>query len=152
MGPDLSPGTTLGQALKIYRGVAGTGGEAKVLIQFGEVLVNGEIEDPSRPEAPRGRRGRGGGRDVGGPLTAYLRALRLVNFRNYADETVLLSPGLNVIVGENARGKTNLLEAISFAATGSTPRTAKENEVVRWDEDFCPRRGPRISWMTTNAK
>ncbi|CAN5660122.1 hypothetical protein BH24ACT22_BH24ACT22_19020 [soil metagenome] len=39
----MSPGTTLGQALKIW-GVAGTGGEAKVLIQFGEVLVNGEVE------------------------------------------------------------------------------------------------------------
>ena len=43
MDQKLSPGTTLGQALKIW-GVAGTGGEAKVLIQFGEVLVNGEVE------------------------------------------------------------------------------------------------------------
>ncbi len=43
MEPELSPNTTLGQALKIW-GVAGTGGEAKVLIQFGEVLVNGEVE------------------------------------------------------------------------------------------------------------
>ena len=43
MDQELSPGTTLGQALKIW-GVAGTGGEAKVLIQFGEVLVNGEVE------------------------------------------------------------------------------------------------------------
>ena len=68
---------------------------------------------------------------------AYLRAIRLVNFRNYADETELFSPGLNVVVGENARGKTNLLEAISFAVTGSTPRTPKENEVVRWDLDFA---------------
>ncbi len=70
-------------------------------------------------------------------MTAYLRALRLVNFRNYPDETFILSPGLNVIVGDNARGKTNLIEAVSFAATGSTPRTAKENEVVRWGEGFC---------------
>lgn len=70
-------------------------------------------------------------------MTAYLRALRLVNFRNYADETILLSPGLNVIVGDNAQGKTNLIEAVSFAATGSTSRTAKENEVVRWGQDFC---------------
>ncbi len=70
-------------------------------------------------------------------MTAYLQALRMINFRNYADETVLLSPGLNVVVGENALGKTNLLEAISFALTGSTPRTPKENEVVRWDQDFC---------------
>lgn len=43
MEPELSPGTTLGQALKIW-GIAGTGGGAKVLIQFGEVLVNGEVE------------------------------------------------------------------------------------------------------------
>ncbi len=41
---EVSPGTTLGQALKVS-GIAGTGGEAKVLIQFGEVLVNGEVEE-----------------------------------------------------------------------------------------------------------
>jgi DNA replication and repair protein RecF len=69
-------------------------------------------------------------------LSAYLQALRLVNFRNYADETILLDPGLNVVVGDNAQGKTNLLEAISFTVTGSSPRTPKENEVVRWGEDF----------------
>lgn len=70
-------------------------------------------------------------------MTAYLRALRLVNFRNYADDTVLLAPGLNVVVGDNAQGKTNLLEAVSFAVTGSSPRTPKENEVVRWEADFA---------------
>ena len=69
-------------------------------------------------------------------MSAYLHALRLVNFRNYADETVLLNPGLNVVVGDNAQGKTNLLEAISFTVTGSSPRTPKENEIIRWGEDF----------------
>ena len=69
-------------------------------------------------------------------MSAYLRALRLVNFRNYADETVLLDPGLNVVVGDNAQGKTNLLEAISFAVTGSSPRTPNDAEVVRWGQDF----------------
>ena len=39
----LSPGITLGQALKVAN-VVGTGGEAKVLIQTGEVRVNGEVE------------------------------------------------------------------------------------------------------------
>jgi DNA replication and repair protein RecF len=68
--------------------------------------------------------------------TAHLRALRVVNFRNYADATVVLSPSLNIFVGENAQGKTNLLEAISFTITGSTSRTARENEVVRWGQDF----------------
>jgi DNA replication and repair protein RecF len=69
-------------------------------------------------------------------LSAYLRALRLVNFRNYVDATALFAPGLNVVVGDNAQGKTNLLEAIAFNVTGSSPRTPKENEVVRWGADF----------------
>ncbi len=77
-------------------------------------------------------------------MTACLRTLRLVNFRNYADDTVLLAPGLNVVVGDNAQGKTNLLEAVSFAVTGSSPRTPKENEVVRWGENFA-RTEARIS-------
>jgi DNA replication and repair protein RecF len=68
---------------------------------------------------------------------SYLSAIRLINFRNYADSTILLSPGLNIVVGDNAQGKTNLLEAISFAATGSTPRTANDGEVVRWGADFA---------------
>lgn len=70
-------------------------------------------------------------------LTSHLRALRLINFRNYADTTVRLSPGLNVVIGDNAQGKTNLLEGISFAATGSSPRTANDHEVVRWSSDFA---------------
>ena len=70
-------------------------------------------------------------------MSSYLRALRLVNFRNYADATALLSPGLNIVVGDNAQGKTNLLEAISFTVTGSSPRTANDSEVVRWQEDFA---------------
>jgi DNA replication and repair protein RecF len=69
-------------------------------------------------------------------LSAYLRAIRLVNFRNYVDATALLAPGLNVVVGDNAQGKTNLLEAIAFNVTGSSARTPKENEVVRWGSDF----------------
>ena len=69
-------------------------------------------------------------------MTSYLRALRLINFRNYADDTVLLGPGLNVVVGDNAQGKTNLLEAISFAVAGSSTRTANDAEVVRWKQDF----------------
>jgi DNA replication and repair protein RecF len=69
-------------------------------------------------------------------LNPYLRALRLVNFRNYADATVLLAPGLNIVVGDNAQGKTNLLEAISFAVTGSSPRTPNDSEVIRWDQNY----------------
>jgi DNA replication and repair protein RecF len=70
-------------------------------------------------------------------VSSYVRAVRLVNFRNYADATALFSPGLNIVVGDNAQGKTNLLEAISFATTGSSPRTPNDSEVVRWGADFA---------------
>jgi DNA replication and repair protein RecF len=70
-------------------------------------------------------------------VSSCLCALRMINFRNYADATVLLAPGLNIVVGDNAQGKTNLLEAISFAVTGSTPRTPNDSEVVRWGENFA---------------
>ncbi len=70
-------------------------------------------------------------------MSAFIRALRLVNFRNYADATAILSPGLNIVVGDNAQGKTNLLEAISFTATGSSPRTPNDPEAVRWGQDFA---------------
>jgi DNA replication and repair protein RecF len=70
-------------------------------------------------------------------LTPYLRALRLVNFRNYTNDTVFLKPGLNIVAGDNAQGKTNLLEGISFAVTGSSPRTPNDSEVVNWDAKFA---------------
>lgn len=69
-------------------------------------------------------------------MSAYIRALRLTNFRNYAGATILLAPGLNVVVGGNAQGKTNLLEALAFTATGSSPRTSNDSEVIRWGHDF----------------
>ncbi|HJW74318.1 MAG TPA: AAA family ATPase, partial [Thermoleophilia bacterium] len=44
-------------------------------------------------------------------------------FRSYRDSRVSFSPGMNVIVGENASGKTNLLEAAYFALRAASPRT-----------------------------
>ncbi|MBA2692208.1 MAG: DNA replication/repair protein RecF [Rubrobacter sp.] len=69
-------------------------------------------------------------------MTPHVRALRMVNFRSYADAAALFTPGLNIAVGENAQGKTNLLEGISFALTGSSPRTSTDAETVRWSQDF----------------
>ena len=68
---------------------------------------------------------------------SHIRAVRAINFRNYRDSTISLSPGLNVLVGDNAQGKTNLLEALAFTATGSSPRTPKDSEVVLWGADFA---------------
>jgi DNA replication and repair protein RecF len=62
----------------------------------------------------------------------WLRQLRLVNFRNLRQLTLDLGPGLVVFVGQNAQGKTNLLEAVHVLATTRSPRTSSERELVTW--------------------
>ena len=66
----------------------------------------------------------------------YIGALRLVNFRSYSDTVVEFHPGLNVIVGRNASGKTNLLEGACFALRGASCRTNREEKAVRWGAAF----------------
>jgi DNA replication and repair protein RecF len=63
--------------------------------------------------------------------------LRLVNFRSYCDASVRFSPGLNIVVGQNATGKTNLLEAAWFALRGSSPRTRRDEKLITWGERFA---------------
>ncbi len=63
--------------------------------------------------------------------------LRLVNFRSYCDAAVRFGPGLNVVVGENATGKTNLLEAAWFVLRGSSPRTRRDEKLITWGERFA---------------
>lgn len=62
-----------------------------------------------------------------------VEALRLDNFRNYSREEVALSPGLNLVVGRNAQGKTNLLEAIHCLSGLGSPR-ADNAALVRQGE------------------
>jgi DNA replication and repair protein RecF len=72
------------------------------------------------------------------PLQACrVERLRLFRFRNYAEETVALGPGLNVVVGRNAQGKTNLLEAVATAALTRSPRAGAAAEVISWGEEAC---------------
>ena len=66
----------------------------------------------------------------------FVSNLRLVNFRSYCDATVSFGAGLNVVVGQNAAGKTNLLEGAWFALRGSSPRTRREEKLVTWGERF----------------
>ena len=67
----------------------------------------------------------------------FVSSLRLVNFRSYCDAAVHFGPGLNVVVGENAAGKTNLLEAAWFALRGSSPRTRRDEKLITWGERFA---------------
>src|SRR5579863_5874196 len=60
-----------------------------------------------------------------------LQQLTLSDFRNYSELEIEPAPGLNVFVGANAQGKSNLLEAIAMLGTGKSFRTAREGDTVR---------------------
>lgn len=64
-----------------------------------------------------------------------LASLRLFNFRNYAELSLRLGPGLNVFVGDNAQGKTNLLEAVATLLLTRSPRTTTVGDLLRWGAD-----------------
>ena len=60
--------------------------------------------------------------------------LTLQNFRNYTEQTVDFAPDSNVIVGENAQGKTNLLEAIVMLSCARSNRARSDKELIRFGE------------------
>ena len=64
----------------------------------------------------------------------YIKNLLLKDFRNYEDKKFEFSPHVNVIIGKNAKGKTNILEAIFFMIIGKSFRTSHENEVIKWEK------------------
>ena len=64
-----------------------------------------------------------------------VNGISLHNFRNYGDETADFSGGVNIICGENAAGKTNILEAIFYYAAGKSFRNCKDRELIRFGCD-----------------
>jgi DNA replication and repair protein RecF len=68
------------------------------------------------------------------PRCAITR-LRVHCFRNYAEATVHFGPGLNIIHGQNAQGKTNILEAIATLALTRSPRTTTTGDLLLWGQD-----------------
>ena len=66
-----------------------------------------------------------------------LNKLQLRNFRNYQELSLAFDPGVNLIVGNNAQGKTNLLEAISYIGSGKSFRAMKSSEMVRFGAEFA---------------
>ena len=65
----------------------------------------------------------------------YLERLDLHEFRSYAEATLDLGPGVRVLVGPNAQGKTNVLEAIHYLSVGSSHRVASDAPLVRTGAD-----------------
>ena len=65
----------------------------------------------------------------------FIKSLSLKNFRNYQDERICFSDGINILTGANAQGKTNAAEAIFFLCTGYSPRANKDRLVIKNGED-----------------
>ena len=65
----------------------------------------------------------------------WVSRIELTDFRNYAEASVVLDPGLNLFLGLNAQGKTNLLESVYVASAGRSYRAASDADLVRWE---CP--------------
>ena len=61
-----------------------------------------------------------------------IKSLELNNFRNYENLSINFDEGTNIIYGENAQGKTNILEAIYMCGLGKSHRHNKENEIIRF--------------------
>ena len=64
----------------------------------------------------------------------FLTKLSLRNYRNYEEIEIETKERVNLFVGPNAQGKTNLLEAIYVAAITKSHRTSKDKELIRWGE------------------
>ncbi len=65
-----------------------------------------------------------------------IKTLNLTNYRNYESLSLDLAGDVNIIIGENAKGKTNILESIYMAATSKSNRLSSDKEIVKMGEDF----------------
>lgn len=64
-----------------------------------------------------------------------IEGIKLINFRNYNNLSVLFNPNINLMIGRNAQGKTNLLEAIYICSTGRSFRTSRDREIISFEKD-----------------
>lgn len=67
----------------------------------------------------------------------YFKEIDLTNFRNYENQRIDFHHKVNIIIGENAQGKTNLLEALYIMSLGKSFRTSKDNEMIRFGSDLA---------------
>ncbi len=65
----------------------------------------------------------------------YFKKVRLKNYRNFSNLSIDLDSNLNIFIGSNAQGKTNLLEAFNLIIKGSSYRTKEDKEVINWNKE-----------------
>lgn len=67
----------------------------------------------------------------------WVERLATAEFRNLDHDPIAFSRGVNLLIGENGHGKTNLLEAIYFFKFGRSFRTARDTDLIRFGAPFC---------------
>ena len=65
----------------------------------------------------------------------FIRQLKLKNFRNYDYQEIDFNKNINIIYGNNAQGKTNIIEAIFLCAYGKSFRVKKDSDLIKFDKD-----------------
>ena len=66
----------------------------------------------------------------------YIEKVKIQNFRNYDIQEINLEKNINIFYGDNAQGKTNILEAIFLCAFGKSFRTNKDKELINKEKSF----------------
>lgn len=67
----------------------------------------------------------------------HIESLALASYRNYDRVSLEFQNKVNVIIGENAQGKTNLMESIYVLAMAKSHRTSNDKELIQWDQDYA---------------
>lgn len=65
----------------------------------------------------------------------YIKEIELKNFRNYEDFSTDFDKNVNLVIGKNAQGKTNLIEAIYLSSIGRSFRTSHDNDLIRFGQN-----------------
>lgn len=60
--------------------------------------------------------------------------IRLIHFRNLSDLSINFNSSLNIFIGNNAQGKTNIIESIYTLMRGSSYRTADDSNLINWNK------------------
>ena len=64
-----------------------------------------------------------------------IKSIKLENFRNYENLELSFEKGTNILYGDNAQGKTNVLEAVYLSATTKSHKGSKDKEIIRFGQD-----------------
>lgn len=66
----------------------------------------------------------------------YITKIKLLNFRNYKEQEINLNSNINIFYGDNAQGKTNIIESIFLCSIGKSYRTNKDKEMIKFNENI----------------